>query len=46
MFWFPVVLALEITNKSLKILQFTDLHYGEGDTQDRLNTQIQENLLK
>lgn len=32
MLWLiPVVLALEINQKSFKIVQFTDLHYGEGD---------------
>ena len=48
MFWFPLALALalEISSNSIKILQMTDLHYGEGDLPDRLNVELQEKLLK
>lgn len=45
-FWLPVAIALDIGKETVKILQMTDLHYGEGEVQDRLNTAIQENLLK
>jgi hypothetical protein len=43
--FFPLVFALEILTPQVKILQLTDLHYGEGSVQDRLNAQSQSNLL-
>jgi pre-mRNA-splicing factor SYF1 len=38
--------SLEIVSSSLKILQLTDLHYGEGEIQDSLNTNAIENQLR
>ena len=39
------VLAVEISTSSVRILQLTDLHYGEGDWQDEMNSNAQENQL-
>ena len=38
-------IALEVKSPSVKILQMTDLHYGEGNARDQLNIAIQESLL-
>lgn len=40
-----LVHSLEVSSPSIKILQLTDLHYGEGEIQDSLNTQAIENQL-
>ncbi|CAG9332305.1 unnamed protein product [Blepharisma stoltei] len=41
----PLAYALEIKSKSFKIVQFTDLHYGEGDTQNKQNMKLQSTIL-
>jgi Calcineurin-like phosphoesterase len=44
--WLPLVLALEVTNNYVTILQMTDLHYADSDWQDRNTTNLQNNLLE
>jgi Calcineurin-like phosphoesterase len=44
--WIQFVLALEISIDCVKILQFTDLHYGEGDWQDEKNSNLQKKLIE
>mmetsp|Transcript_23802 Transcript_23802/g.42103 ORF Transcript_23802/g.42103 Transcript_23802/m.42103 type:complete len:373 (-) Transcript_23802:1496-2614(-) len=41
----PALSALEISKQEVKILQLTDLHYGEGDLQDLRNNLLVADLL-
>jgi len=46
MIFLPLVAALEVAFPKVKIMQLTDLHFGEGSLQDKMSIKHMENLLE